>query len=79
MKDFEMVEFVASEKLDVDNERNKIVMWNAPNGDLYISICPESNKFGSIVRIERSGGAKTRNPRLVAALTAAFDAIKETK
>jgi len=35
------------------------------------------HQFGTTIRIERSGGAATRNPRLVKALTAAYDAIAD--
>ena len=69
------VEYVCQEVHEISGEKNKIVMFNGGNGDLYISTCPESHKFGTTVRIERSGGASTRNPRLVQALTATYDAI----
>lgn len=73
---FEQVEFVASGVNDMDTEPLKLVIFNAQNGDLYLSICPESHRMGSYtMRIERSGGASTRNPRLVAALTDVYDAI----
>lgn len=71
----ETVEYVCQETNETSGEKHKIVMFNAGNGDLYISTCPESHKFGKTVRIERSGGASTRNPRLVQALTATYDAI----
>lgn len=71
----ETVEYVCQETHSVTREKHKIVMFNGGNGDLYISTCPESHRFGTTVRIERSGGASTRNPRLVQALTATYDAI----
>ena len=71
----EKVEFVATQVNDMDAERNKLVMFNAPNGDLYISICPESHRGGISMRFERSGGASIKNPRLVKALTEVYDAI----
>lgn len=71
----ETVEYVCQETHSVTREKHKIVMFNGGNGDLYISTCPESHRFGTTVRIERSGGAATRNPRLVQALTATYDAI----
>ena len=71
----ETVEHVCQETNEFSGEKHKIVMFNAGNGDLYISTCPESHRFGKTVRIERSGGASTTNPRLVQALTAAYDAI----
>jgi len=75
----EKVEYVCQETNDITGEKHKIVMFNGQNGDLYISTCPESYKFGTTVRIERSGGASTRNPRLVQALTATYDAIAENE
>ncbi len=71
----EKVEYVCQETNESSGEKHKIVMFNGGNGDLYISTCPESHRFGTFVRIERSGGASTRNPRLVQALTATYDAI----
>lgn len=71
----EVVEFVCQEKNQITGKKHKIVMHNGGNGDLYISTCPEDHRFGTTVRIERSGGASTRNPRLVQALTATYDAI----
>lgn len=37
-------------------------MRTANNGDLYLSVCPNDKNFGITIRIERSGGASTRNP-----------------
>lgn len=74
IKWLEKVEYV-SEEVNSLGVRPKIVMRNANNGDLYLSVCPNDKSFGTIIRIERSGGASTRNPRLVQALTAAYDAI----
>lgn len=75
----ETVEYVCQEKNSITGEKNKIVISNGGNGDLYISTCPESHRFGTTVRIERSGGVSTRNPRLVQALTATYDAIAENE
>ena len=74
IKGLEKVEYV-SEEVNSLGVRPKIVMRNANNGDLYLSVCPNDRNFGTTIRIERSGGASTRNPRLVQALTAAYDAI----
>ena len=74
IKWLEKVEYV-SEEVNSLGVRPKIVMRNANNGDLYLSVCPNDKNFGTTIRIERSGGASTRNPRLVQALTAAYDAI----
>jgi len=71
----ERVEFVASETRDVDNEPNKLVMWNGGNGDLYMTICPQSHGGGISMRFERSGGCSTSNPKLLSALTDAYYAI----
>lgn len=70
----ERVEFVESAPHDT-GEQNKIVMLNGGNGDLYLSVCSKEQPMGTTVRIERSGGASTRNPRLVRALTQVYDAI----
>ena len=75
----ETVEYVCQETNETSGEKHKIVMFNGGNGDLYISTCPENQRFGTTVRIERSGGASTRNPRLVQALTATYDAIAENE
>ena len=74
IKWLDKVEYV-SEEVNSLGVRPKIVMRNANNGDLYLSVCPNDKNFGTTIRIERSGGASTRNPRLVQALTAAYDAI----
>ena len=71
----ERVEYIASETRDMDSEPNKLIMWNAPNQDLYISICPASHKMGISMRFERSGGCSTKNPRLMGHLTECYDAI----
>ena len=71
----ERVEYVACETRDMDTEPNKLLMWNAPNGDLYMSICPESHRMGISMRFERSGGCSTKNPRLLTALMDAYNAI----
>lgn len=71
----ERVEYVACETRDMDKEPNKLIMWNAPNQDLYISICPESHNMGISMRFERSGGCSTKNPRLMSHLTECYDAV----
>lgn len=73
----EKVEFSAGETNEGNKEPNKLIMWNGGNGDLYIGIAPQSHRscYSHYLRIERSGGASTRNPRLVKALTEAYDAI----
>lgn len=71
----ERVEYIAAETRNIDEEPNKLIMWNAPNQDLYISICPASHRMGISMRFERSGGCSTRNPRLLKHLTECYDAI----
>ena len=57
-------------------EKKKISMFNGGNGDLYLAIHEENKGFaGKAIRIERSGGASTRNPEMVRALTILYDAI----
>jgi len=52
-------------------------MMQAPDGDLYIDTCAEDQKFGDMFRIEKSGGAITRNPDLVKALGDLFCAMQK--
>lgn len=75
----EQVEFAAGETNEANIEPNKIVMRNSPNGDLYIGICPVSHKssYTHYLRIERSGGASTRNPKVVALLTELYHVLAE--
>lgn len=75
----EKVEFVASETNEANKEPNKLVLWNGGNGDLYIGICPASHRstYTHYLRIERSGGAATRNPRLVGLLTEVYRLLAE--
>ncbi len=67
----ERVSFAAGETNEANKEPNKLVLWNGGNGDLYIGICPISHKstYTHYLRIERSGGASTRNPKVVSLLT----------
>lgn len=71
----ERVEYIASETRDGDTEPNKLIIWNARNQDLYISICPASHNMGISMRFERSGGCSTKNPRLMTHLTECYDAV----
>ena len=64
---------------DDSTEKCKIIVSNGGNGDLYVTVCPKDHRGGHTVRIERSGGASTKNPRLVEALTIAYDAIAENE
>ena len=71
---YEKVEFIECTS-DGSKEQNKIVMFNDTTGDIYLSICPKDHLGGKSVRIERSGGAYTKNPRMVQALGLLYDAI----
>ena len=75
----ERVSYTACETNEANTEPNKLVMYNGGNGDLYIGVCPESHKniYNNYLRIERSGGASTRNPRLVKALTEVYHALAD--
>jgi DNA-directed RNA polymerase subunit RPC12/RpoP len=70
----EKVEFI-EHSIPGDGIRKKIVMFNGGNGDLYLTVCPEHHNGGTTIRLERSGGAISSNPRLVGAMTMAYDAI----
>ena len=74
----EKVEFIEC-SIPGDGVRKKIIMFNGGNGDLYLTVCPETHRGGTTIRIERSGGAISQNPRLVGALTMAYDAIAGNK
>jgi len=67
----EKVQWCATETNEANTEPNKIVIWNGGNGDLYIGICPISHRstYTHYLRIERSGGAISRNPKVVVLLT----------
>jgi len=67
----EKVEWRATETNEANSEPNKLVLWNGGNGDLYIGICPVSHRgsYTHYLRIERSGGAISRNPKVVELLT----------
>ena len=75
----ERVSYTAVERNEANTEPNKLIMYNGGNGDLYIGICPAShrNTYTNYLRIERSGGASTRNPRMVKALTEVYHALAE--
>ena len=54
-------------------------MWNGRNGDLYIGICPISYRstYTHYLRIERSGGAISRNPKVVSLLTELYKELAQ--
>ena len=60
---------------DVRDRKELIIGWSA-NGDYYISIAPEGQATaGKAVRICTSGGASSRNPKLVRAVSDMFQAL----
>lgn len=60
---------------DSENRQKLVVSW-ASNGDFYIGSCPEDEVgAGKMVRICCSGGAATRNPLLVQAVRMVFHAL----
>jgi len=70
----EKVEFIEC-SMPGDGTRKKIIMFNGENGDLYLTVCPETHRGGVTIRLERSGGAITQNPKMMTALSNAYDAI----
>ena len=70
----EKVEFIEC-SIPGDGIRKKIIMFNGENGDLYLTVCPETHRGGITIRLERSGGAITQNPKMLTALSNAYDAI----
>jgi hypothetical protein len=56
--------------------RHELVIFWAPNGDYYIGSCPEGEFLvRQGVRICTSGGAASRNPKLVKAVQDLFQAL----
>lgn len=72
----EPVEFVETSKPDI-GEKQKIKVMQGGNGDFYLTVCPYNHNGGNTVRIETSGGASTKNPRLVQAINLLYLAIAE--
>lgn len=58
-------------------EKKKIKLFQGGNGDFYLTVCPHNHNGGDTVRIETSGGASTRNPRLVQAINLLYLAMAE--
>jgi hypothetical protein len=56
-------------------KRLKLVIGWGRNGDYYVATCPEDEKPWNAVRICTSGGAASRNPRLVRAVVELFQAL----
>jgi hypothetical protein len=50
-------------------------VYQANNGDFYLSILPKGHKIGPKVRLSTSGGAATRCPKGVDAVHRLYDAI----
>lgn len=72
----EKVEFIEASKPDF-GERKKIQLFQGGNGDFYLTVCPHNHNGGDTIRIETSGGASTRNPRLVQAVNLLYLAMNE--
>jgi hypothetical protein len=55
--------------------KKKIKIFQGGNGDFYLTVCPCNHNGGDTIRIETSGGALTRNPRMVQAINLLYLAI----
>lgn len=72
----EIVTFTEVSKPDA-GEKKKIKIFQGGNGDYYLSVCPCNHNGGDTIRIETSGGASTRNPRLLKAISLLYLAVAE--
>jgi hypothetical protein len=72
----EQVEYIEVSKPDF-GVKQKIQIFQGGNGDFYLTICPYNHNGGNTIRLETSGGAITRNPRLVQATNLMYLAIAE--
>lgn len=72
----EPVEFIEASKPQF-GEKKKIKLFQGGNGDFYLTVCPHNHNGGDTIRIETSGGASTRNPRLVQAINLLYLAMAE--
>lgn len=74
-----MSEYVEHRYLTDDRDqerRHELVIFWAPNGDFYIGSVPEGEfMVRQGVRICTSGGASSRNPKLVKAVRDLFEAL----
>jgi len=72
----EPVEFIEVSQPQL-GEKKKIKLFQGGNGDFYLTVCPHNHNGGDTIRIETSGGASTRNPRLVQAINLLYLAMAE--
>lgn len=63
------------DKDNINDDKHELYAYNAQNGDLYFGVRKQGAKIGMKVRICRDGGASIKNPRLMASLTEAYDAM----
>lgn len=63
------------DKDNISDDKHELYAYNAGNGDLYFGVRKQGAQMGMKVRICRDGGASFKNPRLMAALTEAYDAM----
>lgn len=63
------------DKDNISDHKHELYAYNAGNGDLYFGVRRQGAQMGMKVRICRHGGASFKNPRLMAALTEAYDAM----
>ena len=70
----EPVEFTEVSKPNF-GEKKKIKLFQSGNGDFYLTVCPYNHNGGDTIRLETSGGAITRNPRLIQATNLMYLAI----
>jgi hypothetical protein len=63
------------DKDNIMEDKHELYAYNAGNGDLYFGVRKQGAKLGMKVRICHDGGASFKNPRLMGALTEAYDAM----
>ncbi|MCL4432163.1 MAG: hypothetical protein M1300_07575 [Epsilonproteobacteria bacterium] len=63
------------DKDSINDDKHELYAFNAGNGDLYFGVRKQGAQIGMMVRICRDGGASFKNPRLMGALTEAYDAM----
>lgn len=75
MSDYRIHRYLTDDRHTVSRPHELVVMW-APNGDYYIGSAPEGqHMMWQGVRICTSGGASSRNPPLMKAVAAIFQAL----
>ncbi len=68
------VEYIEVSKPDF-GDKQKIKLFQDGNGDFYLTVCPYNHRGGNTIRLETSGGAITRNPRMIQAINLLYLAI----